>query len=984
MLGYTLPDDQIEGLLMVPIECDPSGDIRGKREVVAVLQCYKRTSSKDSTTPSPSSSPSSSSPSNSLVSAERYFTHRQARLVCRIADMVGNVLRNMRTLDRVQELYTGSLLSHQRFASVLKVASVLMGENRLDHVVAIIVSQVPELLDADRCTLFFTDKAKQELIVTKGASHGRPKTLVSWIFGQSNAPELPFPEGKNEIRLPMSKGIAGHVARTGESLNIPDAHADIRFNSQIDKETGYKTRNILCVPMCDDGKHIIGVVQAINKSPVYPCFDAEDEVVLQTFAAQAALAVRNSVLFERTKKAWQQADALLEVTKALSSELNIEQLLQIIVQRVTKLLSSDRCTVFVVDRDNKELYTNEEMSFGMGPALPINHERSTMIRFPMDRGIAGSVATSLQTVNIPDAYQDPRFNQQMDRETGYRTRSILCMAIKAVDKSECMGVIQCMNKHGLQPNAVVPFDENDEKLLAAFCTQAAVAIEKSRLYTQTEKALNHALMEKRNLKFYMSVTKNIVSDMHLNALIEQLTMQVHHLLKADDCALYLCNTQTKEYYLAREESDPHHRRYPYSHGIVGHVAQTGHTISISSDAFKDSRFQPDVDQRKGKVSHSILCCAIKAEGPDQTSSVIGVISVRDEKDRGGFEMQEEKLLKVFCAQAAVAIINRRKLAHLMDNQDGKEQDRTAAEYLAKEMRMKIASDDIGQFSYKMEEIELMHPPIGSGSYGEVYRAMVRGRLVAVKKLHAKTLKAEQVEAFCQEASLMCQLQHPNIVGFVGAVTEPASLCIITEYCEQGSLADILLNHKIPMTFLKKLQCALDAALGMKYLHSSNPVILHRDLKSDNLLVDEKWRIKVADFGLTRFMTAKKAMTQVGTPMWMAPEIIECKKYTEKADIYAFGIILWELLTRLEPYEDMEPLQIIMQVVKNVRPKLTPEFEASPLTPLMKDCWHNNPELRPSFDVVVDRLQQLVTKYSAIPNADEYGLTPQVRAKLPKA
>jgi len=150
---------------------------------------------------------------------------------------------------------------------------------------------------------------------------------------------------------------------------------------------------------------------------------------------------------------------------------------------------------------------------------------------------------------------------------------------------------------------------------------------------------------------------------------------------------------------------------------------------------------------------------------------------------------------------------------------------------------------------------------------------------------------------------------------------------------------------------------------MLYLHGSNPVILHRDLKSDNLLVASDWTIKVADFGLTRFLSnGKKAMTQVGTPMWMAPEIIMGKKYTEKADVYAFGIILWEIMTRCEPYDDKEPMQIVVEVVNdNLRPKMLPEFEGDALIPLMKDSWVTNPDERPSFKEIVERLEILLDK-----------------------
>jgi serine/threonine protein kinase len=118
----------------------------------------------------------------------------------------------------------------------------------------------------------------------------------------------------------------------------------------------------------------------------------------------------------------------------------------------------------------------------------------------------------------------------------------------------------------------------------------------------------------------------------------------------------------------------------------------------------------------------------------------------------------------------------------------------------------------------MEDI-VLKGAIGNGSYGEVYRALVNGNIVAVKKLHVRNLKAEQVDAFCKEASLMCQLKHPNIVGFIGAVTEPSNLCILTQYCSRGSLADLLLEHKIDMNFKLKLRFAIDAAKGLIYLHT---------------------------------------------------------------------------------------------------------------------------------------------------------------------
>lgn len=985
--------------LITPIEADSSPSCTEGTDVVAIVQCYRLLSNNDS------------KKGNDF----EHFHNNDITILKRLFGFLGNMLRHSRNVDRALAQFHTSLTSHKRSNALLDVAKSLASETKLDAVVSIIVAKVPELLDADRCTLFFTDQIKKELVVTKGASKGKSKTLISWIFGQCNAPELPFPEGCDEIRFPMGKGIAGHVADTGEKLNIVDAHYDPRFNSRMDKETGYRTRSILCLPMIDSENKIIGVVQAINKNPLYPAgFDQGDETLLNTFCAQAALAVRNANLFEKTQKALKQSDALLEVTTALSQELNLGQLVKIICAKVQELLSAERCTVFIVDKEKSELYTNANMTHGMGAALPIDKEKTTMIHFPMNRGIAGSVATTVRSnkpgmrmpmhcfwvwtdiravvlhfycilfvlffvmcfrtplsllrvslnytfarqgkiVRIIDAYEDPRFNRKFDQKTGFRTKAILCVPIKN-NKSEVCGVLQMINKKSTK---YTQFTDEDERMVMAFSAQAAVAIENNLLFQQTEKALNHALADQRNLKFMLSVTKNLFSDMHLTSMIDQMTMQVHHLLKADDCALYLVDDKKKEFYLAKDESDPNTRRYPFSTGIVGVVARTGNTIRISTEAHKDPRFHPAVDQRYGKVTHSILACPIKAELPDQRTSIIGVISVRDEKDRGGFESEEEKLLKVFCAQAAVAIMNSKRFSSIMDQSELKNRDHSAANYLKDTRGMKLASDDIDVFHFKMEDIHLKGA-IGTGSYGEVYRAVVRGKVVAVKKLHVRNLKAEQVDAFCKEASLMCQLDHPNVVGFIGAVTEPSNLCIITQYCARGSLADLLLEDTIPMTMERKLECCVGAAEGMLYLHKSNPVILHRDLKSDNLLVDRDWNVKVADFGLTRFISEKKAMTQVGTPMWMAPEIIMGKKYTEKADVYAFGIILWEILTRLEPYEDKEPMQIVVEVVnEDLRPTIPDDFMSSPLIPLMKDCWHKDPEQRPSFKVINNRLADIV-------------------------
>jgi hypothetical protein len=298
-----------------------------------------------------------------------------------------------------------------------------------------------------------------------------------------------------------------------------------------------------------------------------------------------------------------------------------------------------------------------------------------------------------------------------------------------------------------------------------------------------------------------------------------------------------------------------------------------------------------------------------------------------------FGPDDERLLRSICAQAAFSLIKSQQLTRLVEDASQSEKKSDIAGFRSSAVVdgvrssgvIDLASDDIDPFHFRISEIEIIET-IGSGSFGEVYAAKLRGQIVAVKKLNARGMKAEHVDAFCNEASLMCQLKHPNLVRFVGAIPQPPDLCIITEYCARGSLCDILLDHTIPLTFGDKLKMSLEAAAGMTYMHKSNPVILHRDLKSDNLLVTGDMQIKVADFGLSRFRSDRKTMTQVGTPMWMAPEVIIGEKYTEKADVYSFGIILWEIMTRMEPYPDKEAMQIVLQVVKDgLRPTIPMEY-----------------------------------------------------------
>lgn len=246
--------------------------------------------------------------------------------------------------------------------------------------------------------------------------------------------------------------------------------------------------------------------------------------------------------------------------------------------------------------------------------------------------------------------------------------------------------------------------------------------------------------------------------------------------------------------------------------------------------------------------------------------------------------------------------------------------------------------------------------IGRGSFGEVYSATWFSTQVAVKKLPLEMLRqnASVLDEFSREISLLRALRHPNILQFLGSCSVPPNICLVTEFLPRGDLHKIIHDKtvKLDKTLMKNI--LIDVSRGMNYLHSSNPMVIHRDLKSHNVLIGEHWNAKVADFGLCKIIQSweeTSKYTPCGTPKWAAPEVLRNETYTTKADVYSFAIILWEITTRLDPFPGMSAFELIVQVGKHgLRPG---QIEANnPLGNLIVECWDDNPKQRPSFERIL--------------------------------
>ncbi|KAI5071459.1 hypothetical protein GOP47_0013710 [Adiantum capillus-veneris] len=278
--------------------------------------------------------------------------------------------------------------------------------------------------------------------------------------------------------------------------------------------------------------------------------------------------------------------------------------------------------------------------------------------------------------------------------------------------------------------------------------------------------------------------------------------------------------------------------------------------------------------------------------------------------------------------------------------------------------------------------------IARGTYGTVYKGSYDGQDVAVKLLdwgEESTMTKSEIEAlraaFRQEVAVWHKLDHPNVTKFIGASMGNGDLqipsheqgadgfvhvasnvcCVVVEYLAGGTLKNFLIRHiRKKLTFKVVMQLALDLSRGLSYLHSQS--IIHRDVKSENMLLDKRMNLKIADFGVARVEAQNpKDMTgETGTLGYMAPEVLAGKPYNRKCDVYSFGICLWETYCCDMPYPDLSFAEMTSAVVKqNLRPEI-PKCCPSALATVMKKCWDANPDKRPTMEEVVHMLEAIDT------------------------
>eukprot|EP01025_Chloroclados_australasicus_P038950 TRINITY_DN4019_c0_g1_i1.p1 TRINITY_DN4019_c0_g1~~TRINITY_DN4019_c0_g1_i1.p1 ORF type:complete len:559 (+),score=63.44 TRINITY_DN4019_c0_g1_i1:239-1915(+) len=261
----------------------------------------------------------------------------------------------------------------------------------------------------------------------------------------------------------------------------------------------------------------------------------------------------------------------------------------------------------------------------------------------------------------------------------------------------------------------------------------------------------------------------------------------------------------------------------------------------------------------------------------------------------------------------------------------------------------VENGQTGDINFSL--LHLQHQ-LSVGAHCTMYQGEYLGVQVAVKCL--KDSSSEKF--FYREVSILKMLSHPHVVRYFGACYQRAQQYIVLEFLPGGSVYNFLRQNG-PMPPGLAVKVALQVARGMEYLHQQG--IIHRDLKSQNLLFDAQQNVKITDFDVATQITATGELTnETGTYRWMAPEVVEHKPYGFSVDVYSFGVLFWELITAMIPFGDLSPLQAAMGVVQHgLRPAI-PTHTPPQIAAIIQQCWQHSPSDRPQFARLVQVLESL--------------------------
>lgn len=350
-------------------------------------------------------------------------------------------------------------IERKKVEAVRQLGKVLGATLDLDRLLVVLLEKVTELLDAERATIY---------LVTDDGTHLESKIAQGGAIAT--------------IRLKAGEGIAGWVAKSQATVNIPDAYADPRFNQAVDKSSGFRTRSILCMPMPDHKGRTMGVVQVLNKR-LGP-FDADDEALLATVAAHAGIAIENSKLYlnvlgkniallstqDQLRQRIAELDLLFEIEREASAALDLDTLLGRLLSRAIQLVGVEAGSILLREKSSGELFFRNAQGRGA--------ESLQRLKLPAGEGIVGWVALHKEPLLVNDPAHDARHDLFIAEKIGVPARSILAVPLLAPrqaddEEPQTLGAIELVNK---RTSTGAGFEESDLRLLTLIAGQVSRAI----------------------------------------------------------------------------------------------------------------------------------------------------------------------------------------------------------------------------------------------------------------------------------------------------------------------------------------------------------------------------------------------------------------------------------------------------------------------------------------------------------------------------
>jgi GAF domain-containing protein len=423
-------------------------------------------------------------------------------------------------------------------------------------------------------------------------------------------------------------GIAGAAYTSKRSVNVAVAKEHPGFNREMDGEFGNGA--VIAVPLLSSKGHVSLVAIARQKRNGV-MFTDSDEIILEALSRVSQGALANAQSHERNIQEIQKAlnnhkyyTALLAVAQELSAVLDTDTLVRKIMTKAQSFISADRCSLFLVDHVRGSIWSM------------LAHGTNERIYVPIGAGIAGTVVATGETLNIPDAYNDPRFNSAIDKSTGYRTRSILCVAIHS-GRGDIIGCTQMINKLG-----ATEFSATDVELITAFNVFCGIALSNAQLFET-------ATQSKKKMTAMLDIALSLSSSATLDAIVTNIMGRAQELIEADFCWLFV-NDRTRHVARPLAAKDEAATEFSLKQDAVGYVTVTGTELNLTNPN-DDPRFDCFFSGlMKIEVKSMLVIPVIDAHG-----QIIGAVKAVNKKLVPKFTTEDQSLLRAFASFAGLAL-----------------------------------------------------------------------------------------------------------------------------------------------------------------------------------------------------------------------------------------------------------------------------------------------------------------------------------------